>query len=139
MEDSPIEAIKNNIIGSYYVMKLAMKHKVKQMVTISTDKAVRPTNVMGASKQVVERIMQTLSKQSPTIFSAVRFGNVLGSNGSVIPIFEAQIAKAFFAGERRLAPILALCNMQAIDLPEEGFFNVNNARDLAMAQARLLS
>jgi FlaA1/EpsC-like NDP-sugar epimerase len=93
MEDSPIEAIKNNIIGSFHVMNLAMKHKVKQMVTISTDKAVRPTNVMGASKQVVERIMQTLSKQSPTIFSAVRFGNVLGSNGSVIPIFEAQIAK----------------------------------------------
>jgi FlaA1/EpsC-like NDP-sugar epimerase len=93
MEDSPIEAIKNNIIGSYHVMNLAMKHKVKQMVTISTDKAVRPTNVMGASKQVVERIMQTLSKDSPTIFSAVRFGNVLGSNGSVIPIFEAQIAK----------------------------------------------
>jgi FlaA1/EpsC-like NDP-sugar epimerase len=70
-----------------------MKHKVKQMVTISTDKAVRPTNIMGASKQVVERIMQTVSKDSPTIFSAVRFGNVLGSNGSVIPIFEAQIAK----------------------------------------------
>jgi FlaA1/EpsC-like NDP-sugar epimerase len=93
MEDSPIEAIKNNIIGSYHVMNLAMKHKVKQMVTISTDKAVRPTNVMGASKQVVERIMQTVSKDSPTIFSAVRFGNVLGSNGSVIPIFEAQIAK----------------------------------------------
>jgi FlaA1/EpsC-like NDP-sugar epimerase len=93
MEDSPIEAIKNNIIGSYHLMNLAMKHKVKQMVTISTDKAVRPTNVMGASKQVVERIMQTVSKDSPTIFSAVRFGNVLGSNGSVIPIFEAQIAK----------------------------------------------
>ena len=93
MEDSPLEAIKNNIIGSYHVMNLAMKHQVKQMVTISTDKAVRPTNVMGASKQVVERVMQTLSKNSSTIFSAVRFGNVLGSNGSVIPIFEAQIAK----------------------------------------------
>lgn len=93
MEESPSEAVKNNVIGSLNVMEQAIAHKVGNVVMISTDKAVRPTNVMGASKQIVERCMQTLSKSSTTVFSAVRFGNVLGSSGSVIPIFESQIAQ----------------------------------------------
>ena len=93
MEESPLQAIQNNIIGSYHVFQCATDVKCDHVVVISTDKAVNPTNIMGATKRVVERLMQTMAKTSTTTFSAVRFGNVLGSNGSVVPVFEKQIAK----------------------------------------------
>lgn len=91
MEDSPNEAIKNNVMGTYNVASASNKFHVKKMVLISTDKAVRPTNVMGASKRICEIIVQAFAQLSPTEYAAVRFGNVLGSNGSVIPIFRKQI------------------------------------------------
>ncbi len=92
MEVSPNEAIKNNVKGTYNACKLAMKYKVKRFVLISTDKAVRPTNIMGASKRICEMIIQSYDKTCRgTDFVAVRFGNVLGSNGSVIPLFLKQI------------------------------------------------
>ncbi len=92
MEVSPNEAIKNNCLGTLNTVKLADKYKVKRFVLISTDKAVRPTNVMGASKRICEMIIQTYDKMSQnTDYVAVRFGNVLGSNGSVIPLFLKQI------------------------------------------------
>ena len=91
MEYSPNEAIKNNCKGTLNLAKLADKYGVKRMVLISTDKAVRPTNIMGASKRICEMIVQTYNKRSKTEFVAVRFGNVLGSNGSVIPFFLKQI------------------------------------------------
>lgn len=91
METSPNEAIKNNCLGTLNAAKLADKYKVKKFVLISTDKAVRPTNIMGASKRICEMIVQTYDKKSKTEYVAVRFGNVLGSNGSVIPLFLKQI------------------------------------------------
>ena len=91
MEDSPDEAIKNNVKGTYNVASAANKYHVQKMVLISTDKAVRPTNVMGASKRICEMVMEVFSEISSTEYTAVRFGNVLGSNGSVIPIFRQQI------------------------------------------------
>lgn len=93
MENSPSEAIKNNIFGTLNVARLADTYKVKRMVLISTDKAVNPTNIMGATKRAAEMIIQTINKNSKTEFVAVRFGNVLGSNGSVIPLFKKQIAE----------------------------------------------
>ena len=93
MENSPSEAIKNNIFGTLNVARLADTYKVKRMVLISTDKAVNPTNIMGATKRAAEMIIQTINKNSETEFVAVRFGNVLGSNGSVIPLFKKQIAE----------------------------------------------
>ncbi|WP_195939350.1 polysaccharide biosynthesis protein [Romboutsia sp. 1001713B170131_170501_G6] len=93
MEKSPSEAIKNNIFGTKNVAELAHKYKAKRMVLISTDKAVNPTNIMGATKRAAEMIIQTMNEKSETEFVAVRFGNVLGSNGSVIPLFKKQIAE----------------------------------------------
>jgi FlaA1/EpsC-like NDP-sugar epimerase len=91
MEASPNEAIKNNVLGTYKTASMADKWKVEKFVMISTDKAVNPTNIMGASKRICEMIVQTFNKHSETDFVAVRFGNVLGSNGSVIPLFKKQI------------------------------------------------
>ncbi|CEP49077.1 polysaccharide biosynthesis protein [[Clostridium] sordellii] len=91
MENSPSEAIKNNIFGTKNVATMAEKYKAKKFVLISTDKAVNPTNIMGATKRAAEMIIQTMSEESETEFVAVRFGNVLGSNGSVIPLFKKQI------------------------------------------------
>ncbi|MDO5805642.1 MAG: nucleoside-diphosphate sugar epimerase/dehydratase [Eubacteriales bacterium] len=92
MEDSPNEAIKNNVLGTWNVAKAADAYHAKKMVLISTDKAVRPTNIMGASKRVCELIVQSFAQTSKTEYAAVRFGNVLGSNGSVVPLFQKQIA-----------------------------------------------
>ncbi|TGY95812.1 polysaccharide biosynthesis protein [Petralouisia muris] len=91
MEDSPNEAVKNNVLGTWKVVQAADKWKVKRFVMISTDKAVNPTNIMGATKRICEMIIQTYNNRSHTEFVAVRFGNVLGSNGSVIPLFKKQI------------------------------------------------
>ena len=94
MEDSPNEAIKNNVMGTYKTAKAAADAGVKKFVLISTDKAVNPTNIMGATKRICEMVVQMMERQCPdTTFVAVRFGNVLGSNGSVIPLFKKQIAE----------------------------------------------
>ena len=93
MEVSPLEAIKNNIFGTYNVVNASDKYNVKKFVLISTDKAVNPTNIMGATKRMCEMIIQTKNKVSKTDYAAVRFGNVLGSNGSVVPLFKEQIEK----------------------------------------------
>ncbi|KGM96439.1 nucleoside-diphosphate sugar epimerase [Clostridium novyi A str. 4552] len=91
MEANPAEAIKNNVFGTYNVVRCSDMYKVKRFVQISTDKAVNPTNVMGATKRFCEKIIQAFDSESKTEYVAVRFGNVLGSNGSVIPLFKKQI------------------------------------------------
>lgn len=92
MEVSPLEAIKNNVFGTYNVANYADKYSVKRFILISTDKAVNPTNIMGATKRMCEMIIQAFNQKSKTEFAAVRFGNVLGSNGSVLPLFKKQIS-----------------------------------------------
>ena len=93
METSPNEAIKNNVFGTYKTAQAADRYGAEKFVLISTDKAVNPTNIMGASKRICEMVIQMMNQQSKTNFVAVRFGNVLGSNGSVIPLFKQQIAE----------------------------------------------
>lgn len=93
MEDSPHEAIKNNVFGTYKVAQAADRYGVDKFVLISTDKAVNPTNIMGASKRLCEMLIQSMNRNSRTNYVAVRFGNVLGSNGSVIPLFKKQIVE----------------------------------------------
>ena len=93
MENSPLEAIKNNVFGTYNVANCADKYNARKMILISTDKAVNPTNIMGATKRLCEMIIQVKNKTSKTEYAAVRFGNVLGSNGSVVPLFKKQIAE----------------------------------------------
>ena len=93
MEDSPNEAIKNNVFGTYKTAMAADRYGARRFVLISTDKAVNPTNIMGASKRICEMVVQMMNRHSATEFVAVRFGNVLGSNGSVIPLFKKQIEK----------------------------------------------
>ena len=93
MEDSPHEAIKNNVFGTYKVAQAADRYGVDKFVLISTDKAVNPTNIMGASKRLCEMLIQSMNRSSRTNYVAVRFGNVLGSNGSVIPLFKKQIVE----------------------------------------------
>lgn len=93
METRPMEAIKNNVFGTHNVIETCIEHNVKRFIMISTDKAVNPTNVMGASKRMTEMILQAYGENGVTKMAAVRFGNVLGSNGSVIPIFKNQIAE----------------------------------------------
>lgn len=102
MEDSPNEAVKNNIFGTLNVVKAADQYHTKRFILISTDKAVNPTNIMGATKRICEMIIQTYNKKSKTEYVAVRFGNVLGSNGSVIPLFKKQIKNV----DQSLLPIL---------------------------------
>ena len=92
MEHSPLEAIKNNVFGTYNVVNCADEYQAKRFILISTDKAVNSTNIMGATKRLCEMIVQAKDKVSKTQYAAVRFGNVLGSNGSVIPLFKKQIA-----------------------------------------------
>lgn len=91
MEDSAVESVRTNILGTYNVCKLSDHYQVKKMVLVSSDKAVRPTNIMGATKRFAEMIIQSFDNYSQTSYSAVRFGNVLGSNGSVVPLFKRQI------------------------------------------------
>ena len=92
MENNPTEAIKNNVFGTYNLVNCSDKYNVKRFILISTDKAVNPTNIMGATKRLCEMIIQAKDKESETEYVAVRFGNVLGSNGSVVPLFKKQIA-----------------------------------------------
>lgn len=94
MEFNPVEAIRTNILGTYNVAKIADEYQCEKMILVSSDKAVRPTNVMGATKAICEQIVQYFDSISATDYAAVRFGNVLGSHGSVIPLFKNKSRKA---------------------------------------------
>lgn len=94
MELSPGEAVKNNVFGTLNVAQAADKFGAKRLVLISTDKAVNPTNIMGATKRICELIIQYYSRRSKAGFVAVRFGNVLGNSGSVIPLFKSRLRRA---------------------------------------------
>lgn len=93
MEKNPTEAFKVNVLGTYYLASLAVKYKIKKFIFISTDKAIKPTSIMGCSKRFAEEVIRSFSNKTDTVFGMVRFGNVVGSRGSVIPIFKNQIAK----------------------------------------------
>ncbi|WP_214700227.1 MULTISPECIES: nucleoside-diphosphate sugar epimerase/dehydratase [unclassified Exiguobacterium] len=93
MQDNPLEAVKNNVYGTKNMVDVASKYRVDRFVMVSTDKAVNPTNVMGSTKRIAEMIVQEKSRSSETIFAVVRFGNVLGSRGSVVPLFKEQIVR----------------------------------------------
>ncbi|NMA84317.1 MAG: polysaccharide biosynthesis protein [Epulopiscium sp.] len=93
MEEHPTEAVKNNVFGTWNIAKLAKEYNAEKFVLISTDKAVNPANIMGATKRIAEMIVQSMNITEGTDFVAVRFGNVLGSNGSVIPLFKRQMAE----------------------------------------------
>ena len=93
MEKNPTEAFKVNVLGTYSLAKLAIKHEIKKFIFISTDKAIKPTSIMGCSKRFAEEVIRSFSNKTNTVFGMVRFGNVVGSRGSVIPIFKNQIAK----------------------------------------------
>ena len=118
MEMYPEEAVKNNILGTQTVMDAAEKHGAEKFVFISTDKAVEPVNIMGASKRVCEMMVYERSKTSKTVFSAVRFGNVIGSKGSVVPLFKKQIEKG----------IVTVTDMDA----ERYFMTIPQAAELAV-------
>ena len=116
MEEVPEEAVKNNVFGTLNVARCADKYGVERFVLLSTDKAVNPANVMGATKRITELIIQEMARKSETKFMAVRFGNVLGSNGSVIPLFQKQISELCSRITQTLPARMSLSEQSAFQL-----------------------